>query len=188
MMLPLALLIGASMLEPFHLTEEKAELTDVKARTLTLHVPNSWKKVNTTSSMRAAQFSLPEKVELVVYYFGGPTGGVKANIDRWIGQFAKEDVKLKVTQGKCEAGRYILVDCLGTWNKPDGPPFAQKTIATPNSRVLNVILIEEAKDKEEDYYFMKLAGPAPEVAKHIESLRSMIGADMSKEKSFKLDD
>ncbi len=140
--------------------------------------------------MRAAQFSIPgnpSDAELVVFHFGGPTGGVKANVDRWIGQFETEGLALKMYQGKCAAGSYILVDTQGTWNKPDGPPFARKTLSTPNSRVLNVIVIEE-KEGEKDYYFLKLAGHQDVVSDLTKTLRTAIGADLTSEKPFDLTD
>ncbi len=170
--------------------EPATDLKTVKARTIELKVPATWQQQQTTSSMRAAQFSIPageESAELVVFYFGGPTGGVKANIERWIGQFQKDGLELEMHQGKCTAGSYILVDCKGTWNKPDGPPFARKTIPTPNSRVLNVILIEE-KDGEKDYYFLKLSGTAELVGKQTKALRAAIGAEADSEKKFELKD
>ncbi|MCA9137349.1 MAG: hypothetical protein KDB00_11340 [Planctomycetales bacterium] len=168
---------------------EASELKTVPARTLTLKVPATWKQKESTSSMRAAEFLIPGKpadAELVVFYFGGPTGGVKANIDRWIGQFKKDGLKLAMLQGKCQAGSYILVDCQGTWNKPDGPPFASKTVPTPNSRVLNVIVVEEMGD-EKDYYFMKLSGHEDVVGDQVDALREAIGADIKSEKKFDLE-
>jgi hypothetical protein len=160
----------------------------IEARTLRLHVPESWKKVPLTSESRVAQFSIagePSAADMVVFYFGGPTGGVKANVERWIGQFEKEGLKLEMFQGDCTAGSYILVDTQGTWNKPDGPPFARKTIVTPNSRALNVI-VKEVKDGKEDYYFMKLSGHQDVVSKQTDALRTAIGAKLDTETKFVL--
>lgn len=169
---------------------QDADTRTVKARTLELQVPTTWRQQETTSGMRAAEFSIPgdpQPAELVVFYFGGSTGGIKANVERWIGQFQQEGLQLKMYQGKCKAGRYIVVDTTGIWNKPDGPPFAQKTKATPDSRALNVIVIEE-KDGEEDYYFLKLAGHKTAVSNQTEALRKSIGADLATEKPFELKD
>ena len=168
-----------------------AALRTVKARTLTLKVPANWKKVATTSEMRAAQFAIAgeagESAELTVFYFGGPTGGVKANVERWISQFDEKDRKIEMSQGRCEAGRFIVVDAIGTWNKPDGQPFARKTIATPGSRVVNVIVIEEAGG-EVDYYFMKMSGPEGIVGKNSDALRTAIGVKEDSKKPFELKD
>ena len=183
-------LLAASCLVHADPPIEKFAMKSVKARTLELKIPATWKTVATTSKMRAAQFAIPHDsgdADMVVFYFGGPTGGVKANVDRWIGQFDDKDRKLEMFQGKCTAGRYILVDTIGTWNKPDGPPFAQKKIATPGSRVLNVIVIEK-KDGNEYYYFIKLSGSQDVVTKQTETLRKVIGADIKTEKPFDLKD
>ena len=140
-------------------TAEPAELNKVQARSISIQVPGDWVVVKPKSESRVAQFSIPgdpSDADMVVFYFGGPTGGVKANVERWIGQFEKAGLKLNMFQGECAAGTYILIDTQGTWNKPDGPPFARKTIATPNSRALNVIITEQ-KDGEEDFYFIKLS-------------------------------
>ena len=140
--------------------------------------------------MRVAEYSIPAKpldADFVVFYFGGPTGGIKANVDRWISQFDKDGLKLSMSQGKCAAGSYILVDTQGTWNKPDGPPFARKTIATPNSRVINVIVVEE-KEGAKDYYFAKLSGHQDVVAKLTQVVRDVIAAEEDSEKPFLLKD
>lgn len=170
---------------------ESPQTESVKTGSLQLNIPTTWKAEKTNSTMRLAQYSIPDgsaKADFVVFYFGGgATGGVKANVDRWVGQFEAKGLKKKMLQGKCAVGKYILVDTIGTWNKPDGPPFARKTIATPNSRALNVIVIGN-KDGAEDYYFIKLSGDKEVVGKQIETLRKVIGADAKTEKPFDLKD
>lgn len=172
--------------------EGAGELKKVKARTIELSIPAHWKSVPTTSRMRAAQFSISGKdkagCDLVVFYFGGPTGGIKANVGRWVGQFDAADRKITMTQGKCAAGKFIIVDAVGTWDKPDGPPFAQKKVKTPGSRVVNVILIEDRGDQPEDYYFLKLSGSKDAVGSEFEALKTAIGADSKSEKPFDLKD
>jgi hypothetical protein len=169
---------------------EEVKRRTIKARTLELVIPVDWKPVNTAATTRVAQFSIgdePDSADLVAFYFGGPTGGVKANVNRWLGQFQKKDRQVEMLQGKCQAGLYVWVDTIGTWDKPDGPPFAQKKITTPNSRVVNIILIEQ-KAGAEDYYFLKLSGPKETVSKHIGELRSAIGIQRKTEATFELKD
>ena len=172
---------------------EAAELKTVKARSIELKVPAAWKSSKPASSMRAAQLAIPGKTpsdqgaELVVFYFGGPTGGTKANIERWMGQFHAKDRTVDMLQGKCSAGSYILVDITGTWKKPNGPPRARRTIDAPNSRVVNVILITDAGGSR-DYYFLKMSGQKALVKGQMDALRVAIGADRDSEKPFKLAD
>jgi gluconolactonase len=143
--------------------------------------------------MRLAQFEIPaeepgsEPAELVIYYFGGATGGVKANIERWIGQFHEAGRKVQLRQGKSKLGEYFLADITGTWKKPIGPPFAQRTVDQPNSRVIGVVLIAQT-DSGKDYYFLKLSGPDAVVKGQAQALREALAAQPDSEKPFPLDD
>ncbi len=59
---------------------------------LAYDVPKDWKTVETSSSMRLAQWSYGAKSEVVIFYFGSGQGGsVEANLDRWYGQFQQPD-------------------------------------------------------------------------------------------------
>jgi peptide-methionine (R)-S-oxide reductase len=127
-----------------------------------------------------------EKAEFTVYYFGGPTGGVKANIERWIGQFVERGREVKLKKGESDQGEYVLAEISGTWKKPDGPPFARKTINKPNSRVFALILTTEVNGKQ-DYYFTKLAGPDEVVKRNAAAFRTVIGADMKAEEVYDMD-
>ncbi len=173
--------------------DDKPEVKEVKAKSLTLKVPVTWQPVKLTSKFRAAQFSVPgkkgkdESADLVVYHFGGPTGGIKANVGRWIGQFEEKGRKVELVRGESQQGDYILADISGTWNKPDGPPFAQKKIKTPGSRVIGVIVIT-GKGDSRDYYFLKFSGPDALVKSQASALRSAIGVNLKSEKSFDLKD
>lgn len=165
------------------------DLQAVKVGSGTLEVPASWKQGTSNSRMRLAQFSLPKSeqgddVELVVFYFGGgATGGIQANLDRWEGQFHPEKRQVTTVQGKCRDGSYVLSDISGTWKKPDGPPFAQKTIDQPGSRVVSIIWILE-KDGKTDHYFLKLSGPDAAVKSHLAELHRAIQADSTSEKPW----
>ncbi len=64
-------------------------------QSLTWTVPSGWTEDTPSSSMRRAQYRIPGPggpAECVVFYFGpGQGGDVKANVDRWIGQFKRPD-------------------------------------------------------------------------------------------------
>jgi peptide-methionine (R)-S-oxide reductase len=172
---------------------ERSEFKNVAAGAISLRVPSSWRIKKTTSKFRIAQFEISgvkpddEGAELVVYYFGGPTGGSKANIERWIGQFRAEGRDVTLSRGKSDQGEYILADIYGTWKKPDGPPFARRTIDKPGSRVIGVILITGDGDSK-DYYFLKLSGPDALVKSQAKVLRASIGADLTSEQPYKMED
>lgn len=173
--------------------QEKKDVVSVTAKNITLEVPSSWKKRDTTSAMRAAEFEIPgksgeESAELVVYHFdGGATGGVKANVERWIGQFHEEGRKHEIVGGNSRAGEYVWVTLTGTYKKPEGPPAANQTIDKPNSRVIGVVLIADV-DGTDDYYFLKFAGPDALVAAETEAFRAALGIKADAEKSMTLDD
>ena len=140
--------------------------------------------------MRVAQYVVPGKPsdgEFVVFYFGGPTGGTKANVERWIGEFEEKGLKLQMFEGECAAGKVHLGRCARHLEEARrASRMARKTIATPNSRVLNVI-VEETKGDAKDYYFLKLTGHEDLISKQTQILRMAIGAKMDTEKEFKLD-
>jgi hypothetical protein len=78
-------------------------------------VPEGWAENPSTSSMRAAQFTLPavggESPEVVVYYFGqSGAGSVQANIDRWLSQFKQPDDKPSSEVAKIEKAHYAGQD------------------------------------------------------------------------------
>lgn len=59
---------------------------------LTFTAPPAWHSRPAASTMRVAEFVVPkapgdpEDAEVILYFFGGQSGSVDANIDRWIGQ------------------------------------------------------------------------------------------------------
>ncbi len=178
---PAAATVTASVAAPI-------KTRDTKLGALALKVPESWKESPGDGRMRAGQFELPavegdkEPGELIVYYFGqGGAGGVAANLKRWIGQFAAEGRKVKLTQGKQAGGAYTLADVSGTYNKSMGPPVAQQTKAVAGTRMLAAIV-----ETSQGPYFLKLTGPEKTVAAATDSLRASFGGDAKAESDYKL--
>lgn len=152
-------------------------------RTITVTVPEGWKTIEPSSSMRVAQFALPkvagdkEDAELVVFNFGpGQGGGVQANLDRWYGQFKQPDGsstkdKSKTAKKKTPDGMEVtVVDVSGTYVAPKriGDPGAG-TFNEPNYRMLAAIVAATDSD-----YFFKLVGPAKTVAKWSKSFDDFV--------------
>lgn len=79
-----------------------------------LAVPAGWTESPSTSSMRAAQFTLPAAsgdAEVIVYHFGETgAGSVQANIDRWLGQFKQPDGKPSSEVAKVEKAQFAGQD------------------------------------------------------------------------------
>lgn len=154
------------------------DVVTVKAGGLELQVPRAWEQKQPSSGMRLAEFRVPrvsgdpEDGELAVFHFGpGGGGGVQANLDRWIGQFDRKDVKVVLTQGKCKDGDYIFATITGTYNVPVGPPMGGQTRPMPNAQVLGVI-VQNATGP----YYLKLWGPRATVETAARPLRTAIGA------------
>ena len=164
--------------------EEKGT-REVPVKEIKLTVPKAWKQEEPSNKFRDAQFKInavegdKEAADLVVTRFGG--GGIAENLKRWESQFAAKDRKVRVTQGKCPLGEYLIVDATGTYNKPDGPPMGGKTIPTPGQRMLQVMLMTDGKGP----YFLKLTGPEKTVTSAADDLRKSFGAKADDEKEYK---
>ncbi len=170
--------------------KKAAETTTVKADELELTVPRIWKAIEPSNTFRKAVFEIPavegddEPAEYVVFYFGGDGGGLQANVKRWIDQFQDSERKVTMTQGTSPAGKYVLVELAGTYNKPVGPPVLRKTEPMADARMLAVVLAVEGQGN----YFLKLAGPDKTVAAVANSFRASFGGNAEKEEPYKLDE
>ena len=87
--------------------QDKTKPVTFKVSEQTFSKPAKWVEQKTASSMRAAQFGVLGKGgkpvgECVFFYFGpGQGGGVQANVQRWLGQFApKPKPEQKVEETK----------------------------------------------------------------------------------------
>ena len=116
---------------------------------LNFSAPSEWIEESPSSPMRRAQYRLPraegdaEDAELVVFHFPGQGGSVQANMDRWIGQFSKEDGSAAADSAKIskrESGNVPLtiLDVEGTYS-PAGGPMMRRGNPKPNHRMLAAI-------------------------------------------------
>lgn len=177
-------------LATFLVAEDKpSETVKVMAKDIELVVPKAWKQEKLegpAARFRVAQFAISpsegdkSSAELVVTQFGGGGGGVEENLKRWNGQIAGKDRKIKVTKGKSKLGEYYVFDGSGTYNKPDGPPFAQKFIPVEGQRMVVVMLNVE----DSGSYFLKLTGPEKTVGDAAIPLRISFGAKAEDEKPY----
>ena len=168
--------------------EHKTEKTrEVKAKDLTLRIPESWKQQRPTNSMRLAQFEIPavkgdkDPGELVFFYFPGGAGGVKANLERWINQFDAKDRKVKLTKGKSTQGNYFLAEVTGAYNKSIGPPIRRQSKLFPGSKLLAAVL-----EVDNATYYIKLTGPEKTITSVATQFRRSFGATAKDEEKFEL--
>ena len=146
-----------------------AALTLMMAAGLGFTMPEGWRQLSASSSMRVAEFALPrvagdaEDAELIVYYFGGSGGSIDANITRWIAQMRQADGApiadakrvsrtvngLAVTLGDV-SGTYVAEMAPGAAERHNKPRFRLRAgvVGTPSGP-----------------YFIKLTGPEKTVTK-----------------------
>ena len=147
---------------------------------LRFDAPEGWLVVEPGSSMRYAEFILPqvqgdgEDASLVVYYFGGSGGSVEANLERWLGQVeqpsgqpSREVAKLDTF----EAGGGLAVTHLvvgGTYVaevRPGSPVRHEKPGFT-----LEAAVVETPGGP----YFVKVVGPAHTLDRWSTSIRDFL--------------
>jgi hypothetical protein len=130
----------------------------VEVDNLSFKAPAAWKKVAPSNAMRKAQFRIePAKGddtpgELSISSFGGGGGGVKANIDRWRGQFKDKsgsatEAEIKTTKG--DNYEVTRVELSGTYTDPFSKAGPQA-----NYRLLGAIV-----SNDNSAFFIKLIGP-----------------------------
>jgi len=134
----------------------------IEARGLTFEAPKDWKKVETTSRMRAAQLKVDPvdgddfPAELVVYVFPGGAGSVDDNVERWRKQFKDENgaapkVETQKVQAKSlEASRVEIAGHYHPTSFPGLPPEKDRA----NARLLGAIVTTDKFG-----YFLKMVGP-----------------------------
>ncbi len=136
----------------------------------TFSSPAGWKASSPSSSMRKAQFLAPgksgESAEVVFFYFGaGGAGGVKANIDRWMGQF--KNAENKKVEGKT-VGDTKVTYARATGTFMSGRPFGPKT---PKEGYALLGAIIEGK---QGAIFVKMTGPEAAVKANADKMRAMV--------------
>ena len=115
--------------------------------------------------MRKAQFAAGE-AEVVFFYFGpSGGGGVKANVDRWMGQF--QGAKNKKVETK-EVGGVKVTYARATGTFMSGRPFGPKT---PKEGYALLGAIIEGKGGA---IFVKMTGPEAAVQANADKMKGMV--------------
>jgi hypothetical protein len=139
-------------------------------------VPAGWAENPSTSSMRAAQFTLPSPggdAEVIVYHFGETgAGSVQANIDRWLGQFKQPDGKPSSEVAKIEKAQLAgqdasVVSVAGRYVAPATPG------GTPQDKPDQALVAAIVPSPKGPYYF-RLLGSKAAVAAHESAFRQAL--------------
>ena len=152
--------------------EAEGELKTIKAArgTLTLKVPAAWSKKPVASRIIEHEFSAPASEgdenpgRLTMM---GAGGSVKANIERWVSQFASKDADPKISKKEVDGMTVHVVDLQGTFNDRRGPfaPGARRE----NYRMFGVIV-----EAEGGLYFLKFYGPEKTMGAHEKAFQKVI--------------
>lgn len=131
-------------------------------------VPEGWKSVPPTSSMRVAEYQIPpargaEGSNLAV--FAGNWGSIDDNVNRWYGQFTQPDgsdtaAKARRWGIETEAGLAVtMVDVSGTYSSGMAMGGGGGGTSGSDYRMLGAIV-----DTGGRFYYLKLTGPTAEIA------------------------
>jgi hypothetical protein len=142
--------------------------------------PVKWEWVTATSAMRKAQLKVTDatgkdSAEVAFFEFGpGGAGGVKANVDRWLGQFnePREQLNSKVEEVTIGKTKVTYVQAEGTFKS--GMPGGPQTPA-PDSGLLGAIL-----EGENGMVFVKMTGPKGLVKSSLADFKKMVESGLKK--------
>ena len=161
--------------------EEKKEPTPftVGEGAVAFKAPAAWTKKKPKSNIIEAEFEAPAAKgdeiagRLTVM---GAGGDIKANIDRWYGQFLQPDGsdtkdKAKVEKKTVGGNPVHIVDISGTYkDMPGGPNAGGKAINRENYRMLAAIIETKAAGN----YFIKFYGPKATIAENEKAFQELL--------------
>jgi hypothetical protein len=143
--------------------------------------PPKWEWIESTSKMRKAQLKVTDpdsktSAEVAFYYFGtGGAGGVEANVERWLGQFAepRDQINAKIEHTTVGKTKVTYVQAEGTYKSgmPGGP-------TTPNPRYALFGAILESDDGN---VYVKMTGPKEFAKSLVEEFKKMVESNLKKD-------
>jgi hypothetical protein len=136
--------------------------------------PVKWEWVESTSKMRKAQLKVTDaaskaSADVAFYYFGtNGAGGVQANVDRWLGQFAepKDQINAKVEHTTVGKTKLTYVQAEGTYNS--GMPGGAVT-PMPDYALVGAIL-----ESDQGNVYVRMTGPKAFVRSAVVDFKKMI--------------
>ena len=154
----------------FLLVVAAAPAEPVKVGAFTFAVPEGWKTVAPSSSMRKAQLEIAQgsdKAEVTFFQFGAGQGGsVAENVARWFAQFPGSEDKRKTETVQAGSVKITYVTTEGTFSSgmPGGP-------TTPMTDFALCGAILESPDGN---VFIKMTGPKTVVKSASEAFKKMV--------------
>jgi hypothetical protein len=148
----------------------KAADSSFTVGSLSFTAPSEWTKVNPTSPMRKAEFSITKDsktARIVFFYFGKDQGGTnQANIDRWQAQFENDrrNIQYQIIKDKNHPITYFYIE--GTFL--DGMP-GQPAVSKPNYALLGAIV-----EHSQGNVYVKMTGDQSLVKEITPAFKKMI--------------
>lgn len=166
-LLVLSLPLNATAAEEKEENPNAISLSDGK---ITMVAPEGWQRKQPRVRIIEAEFAVPavgddENDGRITVMGAG--GSVKANIDRWIGQFVQTD-RNEVKKKEIAGQEVHIVDLSGTFKDQRGP-FAPATIRK-DYRMLGAIIVTENAGQ----YFAKLYGPKKTIEANVDKFEELL--------------
>ncbi len=139
-------------------------------------IASPWKKAENAGMMTKAVLAWPVEggtpIEAKFYDFGGPSGGIEANITRWISQF---EGKPEVKQEELTFGttKVILLTANGTYL--DGGAMSATKISRPDYTLCGAILAGDQSN-----VFIKMVGPKAVMTKAAAYFKKLVTSPVVK--------
>lgn len=169
-----ALLIAA-VLALAAATSAHAEDPKLTLGQFTFSFPAPWKQGEATGMAKASYTYAVEggaSLEARFFDFGGPSGGVDANIKRWIGMFDGTP-EVKREDSEINGVKVALLTATGTFL--DGAPMSPQKTPRPDYTMLGAVL-----EGAESSCFIRLTGPKADVAKMQDAFKKMATSPFAK--------
>jgi hypothetical protein len=155
--------------------------TDFVVGGFTFVRPTSWEWMPVSSPMRKAQLKVADSTSkpsagVVFFLFPhGSSGGVKANVDRWLRQFSgsRESLGAKIEETTIGKIKVTYVQAEGTFNS--GMPGGALT-PMPDYGLMGAILESDNGD-----VFVKMTGPKNLVKSSVADFKKMVAAAAKKD-------
>jgi len=142
---------------------------------LSMTPPSEWESVPPKSNMVQSEFKAPrdQKEDTARITVMSASGGIDANIDRWIGQFdgvKKEEAKIEKMD--VEGATVHMVDITGTFkDSMGGGPFAPGPMKKREDyRMIGAII----ETKNDGLLFIKMTGPKTTVESLAEGFKKSL--------------
>jgi len=149
----------------------KEESNHIRIGNLIARVPDTWKVVKPSSSMRLMEFQVGvNNTDASMAVFKNIGGTINDNLERWAGQFGYEliDQDVKITNEMINGIDFHIISILGTYTNTMA--FSARNSETKN----NYRLLGAIANTTDGLYYFKMTGPNAIINNEIEEFSYFI--------------